>query len=118
MGETGPKGRGSSTKQWSDIFSEPREVADISIIEESETTGNERGLVDTFLQEDSSPVPSKQIERARAFFARGQSEARDGLPLARAWVYKHRQTDDGVSVEVSHMTAPQLVEALRQRVCT
>lgn len=118
MGASEPSSRRASTKQWSQVFLQDREVADIPFLQAYETNGIKRALVEAFLQEDCDPVPSRQIERARAFFAADQTVAVANLPPSRAWLYRHRRCN-GISSEVAgHKTASQMAEALEQQVCS
>lgn len=123
MGTNEPQGCGSGAKKWKPEFSQDRKVADISFLETYRMTGCKRGLTEAFLQDHSSPVPSLQIERGRAFFAAFPNEAPTRSLQARAWVHTQMEIDHITKSGASHMTALQLAElgfnnAVRLRVST
>lgn len=117
MGEKEIRKRRKSAKRWSRVFTLKRKVADMPFVEEYTSTGNKRGLVETFLQHESSPVPSKQIERGRAFFVMVQRGVDESSLPARAWVYRRKKSNNMVTAGASHMTAEQLAQELKPRVC-
>lgn len=99
-----------SSKTWNSLFFQEREVADISFRETHKMTGSKLGLVEAFLQEDSNPVPSRQRELGKAWFATGSADSTGHCSSARAWVYRHTQSKDLIDSGACRMTPSQLTD--------
>jgi hypothetical protein len=110
-------GRGHSSKKWSDTFQQKREVSDVPFLESYRATGNCRGLVQTFLQEDPSPIPSRSIERGKTFFSEGQIDPQVSHLPPRAWVLSYRGSDNASFGRPKRMSASQIAQEFEQQVC-
>jgi hypothetical protein len=103
-------------KQWSHEFSQNRTVGNRPLTDTYDETGNVRGLLATFLQQDVTSVPSSEVELCKLFFLESGSRPTAPSLEPRAWVHNHRKSSLNSGGLPDWMNAAQVYEALKHQV--